>query len=160
MTCLSFHLKCYKSHRKRCRSKTALLWKYARMCNIYIPLDSLHTGTLTHFRLSAVSGWFKLEARVTRGVEPIVSRAQDARSHPALSTMLETKFLSAQWILPTKPAPREVQNNIFLQLAPTNFSLLPSGLLECLASVITLLSSYSTVNSRGCGRPPIYYWST
>lgn len=85
------------------------------------------------------------------GVERTVSSGRD-------STMLQTKFLSAQWIPSTKPEWREVLNIIFSQLALINFSLLPSGRLECSASVTTLLFLYSTVDSRGSGHQPICYW--
>lgn len=87
-----------------------------------------------------------------------LSRAKDARPHH--STMLRTKFSSTRWIPPTKPELREVLNIIFLQLEPTNFSPSPSAPSECSASVTTWWSSYSTVNSRDSGRPPICCWST
>lgn len=78
----------------------------------------------------------------------------------AHSTMLETKLLRTKWILPTKPKPTEVKNSTFLQLAPTNFSPSPSGPLEYSAFATMSLSSYSTINLRDSGRPPICCWST
>lgn len=150
-----------------CRSKMVLLWK--QMAEV--ALVTCRTWQWYNDPLSVEAAWFEWAARGARG-GGARGGACEGHAHSQcawggttrssiISTLLEPcSFSSPTWIRPTTPEPRGVRNSTFLQLARTNFSPLPSAPSECSASAITLSSSYSTVDSRGCGRPPICFWST